>query len=341
MNMDIFYWIGISFCLSQSALFSGLNLAFFSISLLRLEVERTKGNRDAEKILRLRKDSNFLLTTILWGNVGINVLLTLLSNQVLIGVSAFLFSTVFITLIGEIVPQAYFSRHAMKFASMFSPFLRVYQIILYPVSKPSALLLDLWLGKEGLHFFKEKDLTEVIKLHISSATSDINLLEGRGALNFLALDDLSVIEEGETVDPKSIIVLDFIEKKPLFPVFTPNPSDLFLKRIQDSNRKWVVLVDLHNIAHYVLDSDAFLRAVFFNDTLPNPMHYCHRPIIVADPTTSLEEVICQLKIHPHRTEEDVIDHDIILLWGDEKKVITGADILGRLLQGIIGRKGSS
>jgi hypothetical protein len=31
--------------------------------------------------------------------------------------------------------------------------------------------------------------------------------------------------------------------------------------------------------------------------------------------------------------DDVIDHDLILLWSDEKRVITGADILGRLMRG--------
>ena len=44
------------------------------------------GSRSAAKILELREDANFLLTTILWGNVGINVLLTLLSNSVMLGV---------------------------------------------------------------------------------------------------------------------------------------------------------------------------------------------------------------------------------------------------------------
>lgn len=34
-------------------------------------------------------------------------------------------------------------------------------------------------------------------------------------------------------------------------------------------------------------------------------------------------------------EDDVIDEDIILLWGEEKKVITGSDILGSLLRGIV------
>ena len=95
MSIETTLWIGIAFCLSQSAMFSGLNLAFFSLSRLQLEVESKNGNKTAKKILELRQDSNFLLTTILWGNVSINVLLTLLSDSALAGISAFLFSTVF------------------------------------------------------------------------------------------------------------------------------------------------------------------------------------------------------------------------------------------------------
>ena len=130
-------WLGIVFCLSQSAMFSGLNLAFFGLSRLQLEVE-AETNPKAQRVLKMREDSNFLLTTILWGNVGINVLLTLLSSSVLAGVLAFLFSTVAITFLGEIIPQAYFSRNALKMASLLGPVLRVYQFILYPVAKPSA-----------------------------------------------------------------------------------------------------------------------------------------------------------------------------------------------------------
>ena len=53
-----------------------------------------------------------MLTTILWGNVGVNVLLALLSNSVMACTAAFLFWTVVITLVGEIIPQAYFYRNA-------------------------------------------------------------------------------------------------------------------------------------------------------------------------------------------------------------------------------------
>src|ERR1700732_4106087 len=106
---SIWIWIGIALCIVQSALFSGLNLAAFGVSQLQLQIEADAGNADAARVLELRKDSNQMLATVIWGNVGINVLLTLLSNSVLAGVGAFLFSVVAITLLGEILPQAYFS----------------------------------------------------------------------------------------------------------------------------------------------------------------------------------------------------------------------------------------
>ena len=64
--MGLLTWIMIVFCISQSAMFSGLNLAFFSVSKLRLELEVAKDNKNARRVMALRKDSNFLLVTILY-----------------------------------------------------------------------------------------------------------------------------------------------------------------------------------------------------------------------------------------------------------------------------------
>ena len=86
-------------------MFSGLNLAFFSISRLRLEAEAEQGKAGARRILDLRRDANFLLCTILWGNVSVNVLLALLSESILAGLGGFIFSTAGITFVGEILPQ--------------------------------------------------------------------------------------------------------------------------------------------------------------------------------------------------------------------------------------------
>ncbi|MFC1619960.1 DUF21 domain-containing protein [Candidatus Neomarinimicrobiota bacterium] len=332
--MELFIWIGIAVCLSQSAMFSGLNLALFSISRLRLEIEANQGNRHALNILALRKDSNFLLTTILWGNVGINVLLTLLSNSVLAGVMAFLFSTVLITMLGEIVPQAYFSRHALRTASVLSPLLRFYQILLFPFAKPTAWFLNLWLGREGVSYFKEQAIHELLRIHLEKPSTEIDHVEGYGALNFLAIDDLPVIDEGESVHPDSILKLPVHKDQPEFPSFESTCTDPFMKLVHAPDKKWMIITDEKNNPRFVLNSDSFLRAALFDKETFQPLAHCHRPIIVDDTNTLLGDVIMQLKVYPDRPGDDVIDHDIILVWAKEKRVITGADILGRLLRGI-------
>ncbi|MCF7982258.1 MAG: DUF21 domain-containing protein [Pseudomonadales bacterium] len=186
------------------------------MSSLRLEVEVANGNPAAKKVLALRCDSNALLATVLWGNVGINVLLTLLSNSVMMGLRAFFFSTFVITIGGEILPQAYFSRNALKTASRLAPVLGFYQMCLYFLVKPTAMMLDLWLEKEGIQYFRERDLHQLIYKHIDAAESEADVVEGIGALNFLAMDDVPVSQEGEIIAAESILRLPIKNGKPVF-----------------------------------------------------------------------------------------------------------------------------
>ena len=50
--------------------------------------------------------------------------------------------------------------------------------------------------------------------------------------------------------------------------------------------------------------------------------------------TKLGDVIGCLKVAPERPDDDVIDNDLILVWGPQRRIITGSDLLGRLLRGI-------
>jgi len=336
--MYMYVVLGIIFCILQSAMFSGLNLALFSITRLRLEVESSSGDKNAESILSAREDSNFLLTTVLWGNVGINVLLTLLSNSIMAGVTAFFFSTLVITFVGEIMPQAYFSRNALRMGALLLPVLRLYQILLYPLAKPSALFLDWWVGPEGLQFFREKTIRELLKKHIESDDAEIDRIEGLGALNFLAIDDVLVGQEGEPVDKLSIIVMPDRDGTLMFPEFQRNTMDPFLRSIQASGKKWVILVDSSNEPVYVLDADAFIREALFEDSNFIPFKYCHRPVIVRNAKEKIGNVISRLHVDSRLPSDDVIDKDIILLWNEMPRIITGADLFGRLMRGIALRK---
>ncbi len=170
---------------------------------------------------------------------------------------------------------------------------------------------------------------------MAASESDIEKVEGQGALNFLALDDVPLAAEGEPVDPRSIIPLPFEKGKPVFPAIPGGTSNAFLSRIHERGKKWIVLVDLDNEPKMVLDSDEFIRDALFNLERFNPYWHCHRPVIVTNGRATIGDVIARLKVNPEHCQDDVVDHDVILLWNDAKRMITGGDILGRLLRGIV------
>jgi metal transporter CNNM len=330
-------WVGILACLSQSALLSGLNLAFFSIGRLRLEAAASAGDAAAQRVLSLRRNANLVLATILWGNVAVNVLLTLLANSVLAGASAFLFSTVVITLLGEILPQSYFARHALRLASRLTPLLRFYQAVLYPLARPTGWLLDRFFGPEGIPWFREHELRAVLRHQASSGQTELDALEATGAANFLALDDVPVGEEGEVLDPRSVIRVHIIDDRPSFPEFRREPDDPFLRRLEASGKKWAVLVDDAGDPRFVLNIHYFLRDALFKKPGFDPGIFCHRPLVIRDPRTPLGSVLSRLTVHPQNPADDVIDRDIILVWSEQRRIITGSDLLGRLLRGIARR----
>jgi hypothetical protein len=330
---SIWIWFGIIACVTQSGLFAGLNLAVFSLSQIRLQIEVDGGNADAARVLELRRNSNQVLATVIWGNVSTNVLLTLLSDSVLTGLSAFVFSTFAITMLGEIIPQAYFSRNALRMTVRFLPFFNFYRILLFPLAKPTALLLDWWLGPEGISLLREQDVRSLIA-RSAAGGGDIGLIEATGARNFLDLDDVPVCDEGELIDEQSIISLPLANQRCVLPKFDRSPDDGFLRKVDASGKKWVIVTDPAGEPVFVLDSHHFLRDALFDQLESDPSTYWHRPIIIRDMQTKLGDVIGRMKVTPERPGDDVIDHDMILVWSSQRRIITGSDLLGRLLRDI-------
>lgn len=319
-------------------MFSGLNLAFFSLGRLRLEAVAEQGNKGAKRILGLRRDSNFLLCTILWGNVAVNVAVAqLLSDSGLPIWVAFVFSTVGITFLGEIIPQAYFSRHALNVASRLAPMIRVYQVILYPVAKPTAMILDDWIGPEGPNYMRERDIEIILDKHIRERDSEIGETEGKGALNFLDLDDRKVVFEGQEIEGDTIHEFPVRLDLPILPQYGEEGSHEFIDELKKNNKKWRIIVDRETGSPLlVLEAEAYVYAIFSEEPDLDIYNYCHRPIVVSDAATTLDQVLAQLKVEAEHGDDLVVDDDVILFWNEEtKRIITGADILGRLLKGIV------
>jgi metal transporter CNNM len=121
---------------------------------------------------------------------------------------------------------------------------------------------------------------------------------------------------------------------PVFPEFKRDAHDPFLLGVNSSGKKWVIILDEKDQPSLVLNANAFLRDALFGQGPINPYAFCHRPIIVKAPNTLLGKVLSSFRVYPKSAVDDVVENDLVLIWSDEKRVITGADILGRLLRGI-------
>ena len=130
-----------------SAICSGLNISFMSLAPRDLKHKAKLGNRDAQRILPLRQKSHLTLAAILYTNIGAVTATSLVISGFTGGIIAGFVSTVILVIFGEILPQAYYSRTALRTCGQFTPFLKLIIFITYPLSKPTQILLDLVLPR--------------------------------------------------------------------------------------------------------------------------------------------------------------------------------------------------
>ena len=64
------------------------------------------------------------------------------------------------------------------------------------MAKPTAVILNWWLGPEGIAFLRERDFRAFITKHVGAPNAEVGQSEAIGALNFLDLDDILVATRG-------------------------------------------------------------------------------------------------------------------------------------------------
>ena len=143
-------------------------------------------------------------------------------------------------------------------------------------------------------------------------------------------------EEGQPINPDSIISLPFRGRRPVFPSVKKSLADQFLLQLHKPKKKWAVITDENDVPRVAMDVDGFLRDALLDAEVPDPCDYSHFPIVVSDPSTPLGDVLRNLPLS-RGTKTDVVERDIILVWGKKRRIVTGADILARLLRGIARR----
>ena len=151
-----------------------------------MESGTKRQRKHAKSIFRVRKRGNYLLCTLLLGNVLVNSTLTVLLDNLLgSGVYAIVSSTVAIVIFGEIVPQAICSRYGLIIGAHTIYLTYIFMVLTFPISFPISLLLNLILGKEIGSVYNREQLLELLKVtkeHHNLEKDEVNIISG--ALEF-------------------------------------------------------------------------------------------------------------------------------------------------------------
>ena len=153
-----------------SALFAGLILGLLSLDKTQLEIVMNnaadpKAAKNAKRIYPLRSNGNLLLCTLIWCNVGANVIQSILMAGLADPIVGFVISTVVLVIFAEILPQAVCSRHALEIGGFVAPFVKVLMYILFPISFPFAWILDKMLGHELGIIYTKAEFEQLLEIH--------------------------------------------------------------------------------------------------------------------------------------------------------------------------------
>lgn len=168
-----------------SALISGSEVAYFSLSNVEIDRLRSSKNRTENRLVELLDKPKRLLATILISNNFINVGIVILSTFIVDGFFTFtdyrlkfaiqvIAVTFILLLIGEVIPKVYATKKAEKLAlAMASPLFYV-QILVKPISSilvQSTNFIDKRIKRKG-HNISVGELSHALEL-----TSDENATE--------------------------------------------------------------------------------------------------------------------------------------------------------------------
>uniref|UniRef100_A0A4W4FSE9 Metal transporter n=2 Tax=Electrophorus electricus TaxID=8005 RepID=A0A4W4FSE9_ELEEL len=190
--------IFISMLLCLSGMFSGLNLGLMALDPMELQIVQNCGTEReknyARKIEPVRSQGNYLLCSLLLGNVLVNTTLTILLDDIAgNGLIAVVMSTIGIVIFGEIVPQAICSRHGLAVGANTIFLTKFFMLLTFPASYPVSKLLDYLLGQEIGTVYNREKLLEMLRVtdpYNDLVKEELNIIQGALELRTKTVEDV-------------------------------------------------------------------------------------------------------------------------------------------------------
>ncbi|RXN07063.1 metal transporter CNNM4-like protein [Labeo rohita] len=182
----------------RKSMFSGLNLGLMALDPMELRIVQSCGTEKEKKYARkiepIRRKGNYLLCSLLLGNVLVNTTLTILLDDLIgSGLGAVVASTIGIVIFGEIVPQALCSRHGLAVGANTILLTKFFMLLTFPLSYPISKLLDCVLGQEIGTVYNREKLVEMLKVtepYNDLVKEELNMIQGALELRTKTVEDI-------------------------------------------------------------------------------------------------------------------------------------------------------
>ena len=253
-----------------SALVSGSEVSFFSLTSSNLDDLSEEDEKKSKKIRKILRDPNRLLATILIANnfinVAIIVLTSYLTSQIFDFASAtvlkFVVQVILITfilvLLGEITPKVYAKQNAIEFSKKMISLIRFFDIIFSPLSSiliSATSFIDKRLKQKSAHISME-EISQAIDLAADGKELDSEKRILKSIVGFANIDVKEIMKSRTDVvaldkntpykEVLSLIVASSFSRIPVFQdTFDDIKGVLYIKdlipHLSDENLDWFSL----------------------------------------------------------------------------------------------------
>lgn len=267
--MTVYFLIaGILACIIMSAFFSGSEMALSAANEIRLENLSEDGDRKAGATLKLVRNFDDILSTILIGNNLVNIASSSLVSVLFITVFGSdtwswvgtVILTVVVIIFGETIPKITAKRNATKRAVSATPVISVLRVVFYPVTRIIVGLVHLLMLPFGGEKEEEEDPEESVEelQNIIETAEDEGILDSDDTELLQNAIDFAEVSASEAmtarVDVQAIDIEDdwqdilaFVENTPFsrIPVYESSIDNIigiihlntFLQHLVDSEGK--------------------------------------------------------------------------------------------------------
>lgn len=325
--MHWYYWLIIVICMLFSAFFSSADMVYGIVDQDKLEKEAEAGSKRAKVALKIAKDYNLSIATILFGNNIVNILAS--SIVTLIGIYltevykvpgellGTIVLTVAIIIFSEFIPKAFAKRFNYKLSLIFaypvSFFVKLFFIIVWPISQFFNLFGRLFKKKA----VEEDIIDEEVLTEMVDTIEEEGILEEEEAEIVRGAIDLSDSQAFEIMTPRvdvySIDINDDINA-----LLKEDEEEFFIhSRIpvyEDTVDNIIGILPLKSLSKYILN----------NEEIDDIRPLLYKPLVIprSYPILSLLSDFRESKIHI----AVVIDE-----YGGVEGIITMEDLLEEIV----------